>query len=50
MDISSKHFIFLEGLGFEFTQIEVWFTDQNSKPSEIEDKINVTLIINQHVT
>ena len=25
---------------------EVWFTDQNSKPLEIEDKINITLIIN----
>ena len=24
---------------------EVWFTDQNSRPLEIEDKINLTLVI-----
>ena len=26
-------------------QIEVWFTDQNSQPLKIEDRINLTLII-----
>ena len=26
--------------------IEVWFTDQNSKPLDIEDKINISLVIN----
>ena len=30
----------------ELTYIEVWFSDQNSKPLEIEDKINITLVIN----
>ena len=30
----------------EFSYIEVWFTDQNSKPLEIEDKMNITLAIN----
>ena len=25
--------------------IEVWFTDQNSKPLEIEDRINLTMAI-----
>ena len=29
----------------EFPFIEVWFTDQNSKPLEIEDNVNLTLII-----
>ena len=29
----------------EFSSIEVWFTDQNSEPLEIEDKVNLTLII-----
>ena len=24
----------------------VWFTDQNSKPLEVENKINLTLIVN----
>ena len=30
----------------EFLYIEVWFTDQNSKLLEIEDKINITLVGN----
>ena len=25
--------------------IELWFTDQNNRPLEIEDSINITLII-----
>ena len=29
----------------EFSSIEVWFTDQNSKPLEIEDNVNLRLII-----
>ena len=28
----------------EFPFIEVWFTDQNSQPLEIEDNVNLTLI------
>ena len=30
----------------EFSYTEVWFTDQNSKLLETEDKINITLAIN----
>ena len=29
----------------EFSSFEVWFTDQNSVPLEIEDNVNMTLII-----
>ena len=29
----------------EFSFIEVWFTDQNSKQLEIENNINMTLLI-----
>ena len=29
----------------KFSFIEVWFTDQNSEPLEIEDNVNLTLII-----
>ena len=29
----------------QFSYIEVWFTDQNSQPLEIEDRINLTLVI-----
>ena len=46
LDISPKNFIFLKTFNSEFSDTEVWFTDQNSKPEEIEDKINITLVIN----
>ena len=29
----------------EFSFIEIWFTDQDNRPLEIEDSINITLII-----
>ena len=29
----------------EFSFVEVWFTDQISKATEIEDNVNLTLII-----
>ena len=46
LDISPKNFIFLKTFNSEFSYIEVWFTDRKSKPLEIEDKINITLVIN----
>ena len=46
LDISPKHFIFSKTFDSEFSYIELWFTDQNSKLLEIEDKINITLVIN----
>ena len=30
--------------------IEVWLSDQNSKPLEIEDKVDITLLINSRIT
>ena len=44
--VSRKIFLFLKTFDSEFPYIEVWFTDQNSRPLEIEDKIKVTLVIN----
>ena len=44
LNISPKKFISLKNS--EFSYIEVWFTDQNCQPLEIEDKINITLVIN----
>ena len=29
----------------EFPFIEIWFTDQNNRPLEIQDNVNITLII-----
>ena len=38
--------IFLKTFNSEWSYIEVWFTDQNSKPLDIEDKISITLFTN----
>ena len=45
LEISPTNYIFLKTLNSEFQEIKVWFTDQNSKPSEVEDKTNLVLII-----
>ena len=44
-EISPKNHVFLKIFNSEFREIKVWFTDQKSRPLEVEDKINVTLII-----
>ena len=44
VEISPTNFIFLKTFNSEFQAIEVWFTDQNSQPLEIEDKMNLTLV------
>ena len=46
LNISPKNSIFLKNFNSEFSYIEVWFPNQNSKPLEIEDKININLVIN----
>ena len=45
LKISPTNHIFIKTFNSEFQTIEVWFTDQNSKPLEIEDRINLTLVI-----
>ena len=46
LDISPEKFLFLKTFDSGFLYIEVRFTDLNSNPLEIEDKINITLVIN----
>ena len=46
LNISPEKFIILKTFDSELSHIDVWFTDQNSKPIEIKDKINVTLVFN----
>ena len=46
LNVSPRNFIFLKTLESEFSYIEVWFTDQNPEQLEIENKINITLVIN----
>ena len=45
LDISPTSHIFLKTFNSEYSEIELWFTDQNSKPLEIEDRINLTMLI-----
>ena len=45
LEISPLNHIFLKVFNSEFQEIKVWFTDQNSRPLEVEDKINLTLIV-----
>ena len=49
LDILPKKFIFLKTFNSEFSYIEVWFANQNSKPLETGNKINITLVFNQSV-
>ena len=46
LNISSEYSIVLKALDSEFSYMEVWLTNQNSNLLEIEDKINLTLVIN----
>ena len=46
-DISPKNF--LKTFDSEFPYIEVWFTDQISKPLVIEHWVKITLVINESV-
>ena len=43
--ISPHSLTMLKATNLEFPFIQVWFTDQNNRPLEIEDSINITLII-----
>ena len=41
----TKKFYILRPFNSEFLYIKAWFTNQNSKLLEIEDKINITLVV-----
>ena len=40
LEISRTNHIFLKTFNSECNEIVIWFTDQNSKALEIEDKLN----------
>ena len=50
LDISPENFIFLEIFDSEFSYIKVYFGEQNSNLLEIENKVNITLVINYNIT
>ena len=45
LEISSTNHIFLKTFNSEYDEVRVCFTDQNSQPLEIEDKINLTMVL-----
>ena len=45
INIAPHSLTMLSTTNTEFSFIEVWFTDQNSEPLEIEDNVNMALII-----
>ena len=46
ISISPHSLVFLKIMNTEFSEIEVWFTDQNNNALKIEDNVNISLIIN----
>ena len=46
ISVSPHSLIFLKTMNTEFSEIEIWFTDQNNRALEIKDNVNITLIIN----
>ena len=45
LEVSSTNHIFLKTFNSEYPNIKVWFTDQNSEPLEIEDRITLKIVI-----
>ena len=46
ISISPHSVVFLKTINTEFSEIDIWFTDQNNNDLEIEDNVNISLIIN----
>ena len=46
ISISPHSLIFLKAMNTEFSEMDIWLTDQNNNPLEIEDNVNISLIIN----
>ena len=45
LEISPANHIFSKSFNLEYDEIIVRFTDQNSQPLEVEDRINLTKVI-----
>ena len=46
-NVETSNLVFLKTYNTEFDEIIIKFTDQNGRPLEIEDKVNLTLLINK---
>ena len=47
LNVELNNVVFLKSYNTEFDDIIITFTDQNGRPLEIEDKVNLTLLINK---
>ena len=43
--VSPETLIMLKTVNNDFPFIEIWFTDQDNRPLEIEDSVNISLIV-----
>ena len=47
LNVEPYNLVFLKTYNTEFNEIIITFMDQNGRPLKIEDKINLTLLINK---
>ena len=47
LNVERSNSVFLKTYDTGFDEIITTFTDQNARPLEIEDKVNLTLLINK---
>ena len=47
LNVRPSNLVFLKAYNTEFDESIMAFTDQNGRPLEIEDKVNLTLLINK---
>ena len=45
--VEPSNLVFLKTYNTEFDEIIITFTDQNDRPLEMKDKVNLTLFINK---
>ena len=47
LNVESSYLMFLKSYDIEFDEIIITFTDKNGTSLEIQDKVNLTLLINK---
>ena len=47
ISISPHLLVFFKTMNTDFSEIEIWYTDQNNNALEIEDNVNISLITNR---
>ena len=47
LNVEPSNLVFLKTYNTEFDEIIITFTSQNGRPLEIEEKVNLTLLINK---